>query len=90
MIIIIKKKKLKLFHFDKVCIVHNSLTLASAIFYQTPISSPNDSPSKTLLHPKSPPRSRDIQVFRFFSLQSDRFKRTHGSGIIYDVMEWLA
>ena len=69
----------------------DSLKLVSAIFYQIFISSPNDSPSKTekcfLFHLKSSFRSRDIQIFVIFPLSTlYRFKRTNGSGIIYDVL----
>ena len=50
-----------------------SLKLASAIFYQFFIFSPNDNSSKTvknvfLFHLKGSFRSRDIQIFVFFPL----------------------
>ena len=43
-----------------------------------------------LFHLKSSFRSRDVQFFVFFPLLStlSRLKRTNGSGIIYDVMNW--
>ena len=72
-----------------------TLKLASIIFYQNFIFSPNDSPSKTvkcfLFHLKISFRFRDIQIFVFFPFLStlSRFKRTNGSGIINDVMHWL-
>ena len=54
------------------------LKLVSAIFHQIFYFSPNDSPSKT------------VNVFfmekAFFVLKT----RTNGSGIVYDVMNWLA
>ena len=45
-----------------------------------------------LIHLKSSFHSQDIQFFVIFSFLSmlSRFKRTNGSGIIYDVMKWLA
>ena len=41
---------------------------------------------------KSSFRSPDIQFFVFFPFLSTlaRLKRTNGSGMIYDVMNWLA
>ena len=41
---------------------------------------------------KSSFRSRDIQFFVLFPFLStlSRLKRTNGSGIIYDVINWLA
>ena len=54
------------------------LKLVSAIFYQFFHFSPNGSPSKS------------VNVFfiekAFFVLKT----RTNGSGIVYDVMNWLA
>ena len=56
----------------------------------------NDSPLKTekcfLFHLKSSFCTRDIQIFVIFSLPFtlSRFKRANGSGIIYDVINWLA
>ena len=72
------------------------LKLVSTIFYQIFIFSPNYSSSKTmkcfLFHLKSSFRSQDIQIFVIFLFlfTLSRFKRTNGSGIIYDVMNWLA
>ena len=71
------------------------LKFVSALFYQIFISLPNDSPSKPmksfLFHMKSSFCSRDIQIFVIFSLSIlPTFKRTNGSGIIYDVINWLA
>ena len=44
-----------------------------------------------LFNLKSPFGSQDIQIFVIFSLSKlSRFKRANGSGIIYDVMNWLA
>ena len=44
-----------------------------------------------LFHLKSSFRFGDIQIFVIFSLSTfSRFKRTNGSGVIYDVMNWLA
>ena len=61
--------------------VNGTLKLASAIFYQTFIFSPNDSPSKTV---------KNVLYFFVFPSTFSRFKRTNGSGIIKDVMHWLA
>ena len=66
------------------------------MFYQFFIFSPNDIPSKTekyfLFHIKSSFRSQDIQIFIIFFLTFRTFptQRTNESGIIYDVMNWLA
>ena len=45
-----------------------------------------------LFHQKSSFCSRDTQIFVIFSLPStlSRLKRENGSGIIYDVINWLA
>ena len=45
-----------------------------------------------LLHLKSSFCTKDIQIFVIFPFLStlSRFKRTNRSGIIYDVMNWLA
>ena len=44
-----------------------------------------------LFHLKSSFHSRDIQIFVIFSLSTlSKFKRTNGSGTVYDVMNWLA
>ena len=66
-------------------------------YFLTIFFSPNYSPSKSmknvfLFHLKSSFRSRDIQIFVFFPFLStlSRLKRTNGSGIIYDAMNWLA
>ena len=71
--------------------------LVSAIFYQIFIFSPNDSPSKTMknvfiLSKKVFLFSRYSSFCSFFPFLStlSRFKKTNGSGIIYDVMNWLA
>ena len=72
------------------------LKLVFAIFYQFFIFSPSDRPSKTekcfLFHLKSSFCSWDIQIFVIFPLPfcTSRFKRTNGSEIIYDVMNWRA
>ena len=43
-----------------------------------------------LFHLKSSVRFWDIQIFVIFSFSTlSRFKRTNGSGIIYDVINWL-
>ena len=74
----------------------SSLKLLSTIFYQIFVFSPNDGfkiyEKCLLLHLKSSFRSRDIQIFAFLTFLStlSRLKRTNGSGIIYDVMNWLA
>ena len=45
-----------------------------------------------LFHLKGSFRSQDIQIFWFFPFLStlSRFERTDGSGIVYDVMNWIA
>ena len=45
-----------------------------------------------LFHLKSSFRSRDIHIFVFFLFLStlSKLKRTNGTGIIYDVMNWPA
>ena len=74
----------------------SSLKLLSTIFYQIFVFSPNDGfkiyEKCLLLHLKSSFRSPDIQIFAFLTFLStlSRLKRTNGSGIIYDVMNWLA
>ena len=70
------------------------LKLVSAIFHQIFIFSLNDNPSKTekyfLFHLQSSFCSRDIQFFVIFPLSKlCGFKRAKGSGIIYEVMNWL-
>ena len=73
-----------------------NLKLVSAIFYQFFIFSPNDSPLETekcfLFHLRSSFRSPDIQIFVIFFLPLHSFKIQKGkwSGIIYDVINWLA
>ena len=69
----------------------------SATFYQIFIFSPNNNSSEImkklfLSHLKSSFRCRDIKFFVIFPFLSklSRFKRPNGSGIIYDVMTWLA
>ena len=58
---------------------------------------PNDSPSKTekcfLFHLKNSFCSRDIEIFSKFYSSFPHFSDsngTNGSGIIFDVMNWLA
>ena len=63
-------------------------------FYQIFIFSPNDSPLETMRNVFyfSFFGSQYIQIFVFFPFLSTRswFKKANGSGIIYDVMNWLA
>ena len=70
---------------------NSHLKLMSAFFFflKKDFFSPNESPSKTMKNVfwKSPFRSWDNQIFVIFPLP---FKRTHGSGIIYDAMNWIA
>ena len=73
------------------------LKLVSAIFYEIFIFSPNDSPSKTIKNvfyfiEKSIFVLEILKFFSFFPFLStlSRFKRTNGSGIIYDVRNWSA
>ena len=71
------------------------LKLLSAIFYQIFIFLSNDMPPKTekcfLFHLKSFSFSRySFFVFFSFPFTIFRFKRASGSGIIYDVINWLA
>ena len=59
--------------------IQNILKLVSAILYQMFIFSPNDKPFKNyekcfLFHLKSSFRSRDIQIFVFFSLPFHTFR----------------
>ena len=71
----------------------SNLQLVSAIFYQIFIFSSNDNYEKCFLfHLKSSFRSPDIKIFVFFSLPFQTFQIQKGkrSGIIYDVMTWLA
>ena len=76
---------------------NSQLKLVSAIFYQIFIFSPNDSPLKTVkniffISSKklfSFSRYSNLWFFTFPSTLS-RFKRKNRSGIIYDVMIWLA
>ena len=73
------------------------LKLMYAIFYQIFIFSPNDSPLKTMKNAFCFIYKalfvlkifKFLWFFPFFSTPS-RFKRTNGSGIIYDIMKWLA
>ena len=72
------------------------LKLVSAIFYQIFISSPNDSPLKTMKNAfyfieKALFVLEIFNFLKFFPLLStlSRFKMTNGSGIIY-VMNWFA
>ena len=79
------------------CMIVQLLKLVSAIFYQIFIFSPNDSPSKTM---KSVfyfilKALFVLEIFKFLSFfhflsTLSRYKRTNGSGIIYDVLNWLA
>ena len=71
------------------------LKLVSAIFYRIFIFSPNDSPSKTemfFISSKSSFCSGGIQSFVAFPLPFHLFQiqKDKGSGIINDVMHWLA
>ena len=72
----------------------NLLKLVSAIFYRIFIFPSNDTPSKTI---KSvfyfiKKALFVLEIFKFFPFLStlSRYKRTNGSGIICDVMNWLA
>ena len=60
----------------------------SVIFYQCFIFSPNDSSSKTMKNVCS----RYIQIYVIFPIpfHTFRIQKANGSGIIYDVMNWLA
>ena len=72
------------------------LKIVSTIFCQVLIFSPNDSPSKIIktafLIAKALFVLEILKFLWFFPFLSTlfRFKRTNGSGIIYDVMNWLA
>ena len=73
------------------------LKLVSIIFYEIIIFSPNDSPSKTIKNVfyfiEKPLFVLEIFKFlKFFPFLStvSRFKRTNGTGVIYDVMNWPA
>ena len=75
---------------------NTNLKLVSANFYQIFIFSPNDSPSKTskmfFISSKklfSLSRYSNFCIFPFLSTLS-RLKRTNGSRIIYDAMNWIA
>ena len=80
---------------------HPSLKLVSPIFYRIFIFSSNDKPSKTmknflnesfLFHLKSFFVIEIFTFLQFFPFLStlSRFKRANRSGIIYDVIIWLA
>ena len=82
--------------FVKLWICNVGFKLVSAIFYIF-IFSQNDSPYKTmknvfLFHLKSFFFVLEIFKFLFFPFLStfSRLKKSNGSGIIYDVMNWLA
>ena len=70
--------------------------LVPAIFCQMFIFSPNDRPLKTMKNvffssKKLFLSSRYSNLCIFFFLSTlPRFKRANGSGIIYDVINWLA
>ena len=73
------------------------LKLVSAIFYQICIFSSNDSLLKTIKNvfyfiSKALFALEIFKFLWFFTFLStrSRFKRTNGSGISYDVMNWLA
>ena len=73
------------------------LKLGSAIFYEIFIFSPNDSPSKTIeiVFYFIEKALFVLEIFKFlqffpFLSKLSRFKRTNGSGIIYDIMNWSA
>ena len=73
------------------------LKLVSAIFYQFFIFSSSDRPSKTMktvfyLILKALFIHEIFKFLYFFPFLStlSRFKRSNGSGIIYDVINWLA
>ena len=73
------------------------LKLVSAIFYHILIFSPNDSPSKTLKNVFYFIQKAlfVLEIFKFllffpFLSTLSRYKRTNGSGIIYNVMNWRA
>ena len=77
--------------------MYNYLKLVSAIFYQIFIFFTKWLPFKNfeecfLFHLKSSFYSRDIHFLVIFPFLSKlfRFKRTNASGIIYDIMNWLA
>ena len=76
---------------------HVMLKLLSAIFYQIFIFSPNDSLSKTMKNVFYFIKKTlfVLEIFNFFEIfpflsKLSSFKRTNGSGIIYDVMHWPA
>ena len=67
-----------------------TLKYVSAIFYQIFIFSPNENYGKCFLfHLKSSFRSCVIQIFVIFFLPFCN-EMTNQSGIIYDLMNWLA
>ena len=73
------------------------LKLVSAIFYQMFIFSPNDRPSKTMINVFYFTQKVlfVLQIFKFlyffpFLSTLSRFIRANGSGIINDVINWLA
>ena len=73
------------------------LKLVSAIFYQVLIFSPNDIPLKTMKNVFHFIEKAlfVLEIFKFlwffpFLSTLSRFKTTNGSGINYDVMNWLA
>ena len=88
-------KIFKIIDYIKLC--NCFLKLVSAIFYQFFIFSPNDSPSKTMesvfyFIKKALFLLKIFKYLEFFPFLSTffRYKRTNGSGIIYDVMNWFA
>ena len=67
-----------------------NLKLVSAIFYQFFIFSPNESPLKTMKNVfYFIKKALFVLEISFLSTVS-RFKRTNGSGIHYDVINWPA
>ena len=71
----------------KACCVHYFLSF----FIFSPIDSPLKTVKNVLFHLKSSFRSPGIHIFVIFPLSTlSRFKKTSGSGVMYDVMNWLA
>ena len=83
---------------DKTALITSiSILLVSAILYQVFIFPPNDSPSKTIKNAfyfflKALFVLEIFTSLYFFCFLStlSRLKGTNGSGIIYDVVNWLA
>ena len=88
-----------LLQIDRVSLLEtfSSLKLLSAIFYQIFIFSSSDRPSKTMKNVFCSILKAlfDLEIFKFlyffpFLSTLSRFQRANGSGIIYDVINWLA